>query len=89
MPSAGEFNNGPEGAGAALGVKDHVPSGAEFSDGPQGIGGTSPSVGAEDTNRYGWSGAGAGRLGRRARRARRRSAVDRDEDAGADQRPRV
>ena len=50
MPNAGEFNNGPEGTGAALGVKGHVPSGSEFNNGPEGIGGTAPSVGSEETH---------------------------------------
>ena len=50
MPSAGEFNNGPEGTGAELGIKGHVPSGGEFNNGPAGIGGTAPRVGSEGTH---------------------------------------
>jgi len=49
MPGAGEFNNGPEGTGAKLGIKGHVPGGGEFNNGPSGLGGTAPTVGSEES----------------------------------------
>src|SRR5258705_6336692 len=43
MPTGGEFSNGPAGAGATLGTKDHAPSGGDFTNRPVGGAASDPT----------------------------------------------
>ncbi len=48
LPKSSEFNDGPQGGGAELGIKERVPSSGEFNSGPEGVGGTELNGGGGD-----------------------------------------